>query len=581
MRAILSLILAAIMAISAGVQSADPTLAEEPGQENSLVGINWEDLEYEHIDPEPFYAQTDQLAALAEQDDPEAVIALFDSLYAQLDHILTMSVMASVKYSAAVTDEYWTEENLYSDELYTEAADALCTAAHAVTEGPCAEAFAQHVGDISADYYAGYVPMTDRESELFVQEDELVDQYYEAMAGNFTYEYDGKTWDMDMLNGIAGQFLAQRDYNGYLEVYNGLQKAMNDAAGSIFTQLVAVRAEIAQIEGYDSYADLAYEQVYGRDYTCQDAQVFCDAVKALGPEYYESLYFSDLWDGYDAAEPVMDSEQLLAVLKEYAPKIDSMLLEPLDYMIDHGMYDIGVGDDRMAVDYTISLPELQCPFLFIDQTGTCFDLGTVCHEFGHFTNDYYNPTPDFITTTDCFDLLEIHSTGLEMLFTNFYDDIYTEGADTARFVTLDKIMTSVFDGCIHDEFQRRVYAQPDMTLEEINQLYTDICAEYGVPEYFPVDYTWVQVSHDFEQPMYYISYAASALAAIQIWDMAREDLQAGVDVWKAVLATGGHNVGYMTVLPQCGLRLFTEEGAVEEICRPLLDEMARMDAEDA
>ena len=36
---------------------------------------------------------------------------------------------------------------------------------------------------------------------------------------------------------------------------------------------------------------------------------------------------------------------------------------------------------------------------------------------------------------------------------------------------------------------------------------------------------------------------------------------------------------YMDVLPRCGLRLFTEEGAVEDICAPLIRELDRLDAE--
>ena len=160
---------------------------------------------------------------------------------------------------------------------------------------------------------------------------------------------------------------------------------------------------------------------------------------------------------------------------------------------------------------------------------------------------------------DNFDLLEIHSTALESLFTAYYDQIYTEGVTAAKFYVLDQMMTMVTDGCIQDEFQRRIYDDPDMTLEEINELYASICAE-------------------FEQPMYYISYAASCMATIQIWELAQKDFQAGVDTWKAVLEATADGSGYMTVLPACGLKLFTEEGAVAEVLEPLLDELARLDA---
>ena len=274
----------------------------------------------------------------------------------------------------------------------------------------------------------------------------------------------------------------------------------------------------------------------------------------------------------------MDAEELLDTFGQFAGELDAFTLEPLEYMISHGMYDIAAGDDRMAGAYTISVPELGCPFLFAGLSGTCDDLDSLSHEFGHFIYKYYYPDADPMTSMDNFDLLEIHSTALESLFTAYYDQIYTEGVTAAKFYVLDQMMTMVTDGCIQDEFQRRIYDDPDMTLEEINELYASICAEYGQYEPMDVDYTWVYINHTFEQPMYYISYAASCMATIQIWELAQKDFQAGVDTWKAVLEATADGSGYMTVLPACGLKLFTEEGAVAEVLEPLLDELARLDA---
>lgn len=578
MRNILSLILAVIMALSAG--TAGVSDIAPVSETASLAGVNWSDLEYEHIDPAAFYEQVDRLNTLAEEDDADAVLTLFDDLYAQVMRMSTMDSISYIKYSAAVTDEYWTQENLYNDEMLTEAADAFCQAAYSVLQGPCADALAEHVGADAAEYYAEYEPLTDRESELLVQESDLVDQYFEAMAAEdeVEYEYDGRTWTFEMINGSAGDALSAVDFEGYREVYFGLQKALNDQVGPIFTQLVAIRDEIADIRNYDSYADLAYEQDFGRDYTCEEAQVFCDAVKEVAPYYYAFLYYSDLWYDRDVIEPVMDAEELLDTFGRFAAQLDEITVEPLEYMIDHGMYDIAAGDDRMVGAYTMNISELGSPFLFMGLDGTYYDMSSLSHEFGHFINGYYSPSPDPMTATSNYDLSEIHSTGLETLFTAYYDQIYTEGADIAKFCVLGEMVESVIDGCIHDEFQRRIYDQPDMTLDEINRLYASICVEYGQYELTEEDYTWMYINHDFERPMYYISYAAAAMATIQIWNIAQEDFQAGVDTWKAILEAGSYEDGYMTVLPACGLRLFTEEGAVEEVLEPLMDEMLRLDA---
>ena len=595
MRTIISILLALVLLLSRlpgqASRSAGPDRQEAQAVMADTVpanravsaaaeGTDWADMDYRRYDPDWFYDQTDRLAALGAQDDPQAVMDLYDRLYRELDRIDTLSAIAYIRYCADVTDEYWSGESIYAAALLTEAADALSGACHAVMEGPCAEAFSAHVGADAADAFAEYVPMTVRETELTRREAELVDQYNAVMndADAVTYSYLGRTWTWDMVAGFPGASLASRDHDGYLEVYYGLQKGLNDLAGPIFTQLVSIRAELARLQGFQSYADLAYEQIYGRDYGAEEAQLLCDGAKELGRTFYQTLRYSDLWYQYGSVRPVMDGQALLDTLGRYVGRIDPSLSEAWQFMCAHGLYDIAGGEDRFPGSFTSPLNAYDSAFIYSQLSGDCRDLGTLAHEFGHFAYDRLHPDEGPLAGADSFDLLEIHSTGLETLLTAYYDEIYTEGSDIARFLALGDLMQAVLEGCVYDEFQRRIYAQPDMTLEEMNRLFASIRAEYGMDVPRDEDYSWMYVSHNFESPLYYISYAVSALAVIQIWDLAREDWQAGVDAWKQVMDADARSEGYMTVLPACGLRLFTEPGAVEDICRPLLGELERLDA---
>ncbi len=598
MHTILSIVMAMVMTLSASlnvlgvrdifdranarVAGTDAPVPEQTEAEAvpAREGTDWADMEYSHYDPEAFYDRTDRLAALAEGEDAEAVIALYDELYAEYTHIDTLDTLAYIHYCDDVTDPYWSDERIYCDTMLAAAGDGLSTACHAVMTGPCADAFSRHVGEDAAAVFADYAPMTDRETELMDRETELVDQYYTLMAGadQVTYTYLGETWTQEKLNGYQGTNLVYNDYDGYLEVFYGLQKAVNDMVAPIFTELVKLRAEIADINGYENYADMVYEQVYGRDYTTADAQALCDAVKPVAQSYYSDLYYSDLWSASGAVSPALSAQEQIDALGRIVGQIDPILTEPWQFMTDHGLCRLTDSANAFPGGYTISISGYDCPLIFNSIAGDCYDLQTLSHEFGHFTNNYYAPLPDLLTAVGSFDLMEIHSTGLELLFSEFYDDIYDQGADIARFLVLGGMMESVVDGCIFDEFQRQVYAAPDMSIEEMNRLFARISGQYG--EYVPSgeNYGWVYVSHTFESPLYYISYAVSALASIQIWSLARQDLSAGVEVWKAVLNTDAYADGYMTVLPECGLRLFTEENAVAEICAPLLEELERLNA---
>ena len=552
-------------------------LPEEPAESGPSVP---EGLEYEHCDPAQFYRDTGRLTELAAGRDSTAVLALYDELYAQLEHADTMSAVAYIRSCADLTDEHWMEESAYSDTLLTGMTDALSSACRAVLEGPCARAFAAHIGQAAAAELRDYAPMTDREAELTARETELVDTYNALMneADTVTYSYLGETWDWEMISGFPGTSLAYRDYDGYLEVYYGLQKALNDQVGPVFTELVQLRAELADIAGYDSYADMAYEEVFGRDYGPEQAQALCEAVRDIGPAYYEELFYSDLWYDYDTVWPVLGRDELLETLGKYAGELDPSLEGAWRDMTEEGLCAITDGEDSFPGSFTLPLSERGSAFIFSRLQGDCSDLSTLAHEFGHFAYDRRHPTPDLLTSVASYDLLEIHSTGLEVLLSSRYDEIYTDGADTARFLVLGDLMEAVLDGCIYDEFQRRGYARPDMSLDEMNRLFAAICSTYGLEEPLNVDYSWMYVSHTFESPLYYISYAASALAAIQIWELAQEDLRSATDAWLAVMDADVYAESYQTVLPACGLRLFTEPGAVEDICRPLLAELERLSA---
>ena len=129
MRPILSFLLAVLLFI--GGTSAS---AAQP--------VRWEDMEYVHYDASGFFADTETLSQLAAGSDAQAVTELYDRLYGQFAQIDAYNAVAYIHASADVTDEYWSAENQYAENLRYEMADALSTACYDVTCGPCAEPFA-------------------------------------------------------------------------------------------------------------------------------------------------------------------------------------------------------------------------------------------------------------------------------------------------------------------------------------------------------------------------------------------------------------------------------------------------------
>lgn len=532
---------------------------------------------YCDYDTAEFYRDCSELmAVLSMWPDEDAVNDTYDKLYAEYCRIDSLSQAAYLRYSLDVTDEIASADSVEAELRRAACANELCVACHAVMNGPNADSFAAHVGAEAAEYFRDYNELGSQEWELVERETELVNEYYTALEAvdGMSYEYGGQSWTAETLDSRAGDRLYETDYDGYCEVYYGILEAQNETLGPIYIELVALRQQLAALAGYDSYADYAYACSFGRDYTPEDAALFCEQVRqSVAGDYFGSVYYDPRSMGADM-QP--DAETLIALLGEYADDIAPAVQSAWEYLTENGLYFIGGEDCRMDSSYTNLFPASGAPVIVQKLYGDSGDLATAAHEFGHFCAALTSPPPNYLSAAEDFDLLEIHSNGLEVLYTHFYDDMFADAADDAVYAVLADQLGGVVDGCIFDEFQRRVYAEPELTLDKVNRLYAQVCREFGDEAVRDVDYGWMYVPHNFEQPFYYISYAVSSLAALQIWEQSLGDFDAAADTWLRIVETGACGDGYRTVMENAGLESFTASGAAD-ICASVLAYMEAME----
>ena len=524
-------------------------------------------VEYYHYNPADFNAMCDELEELAAGDDAKAVIETYDKLYAECEELDTLYSVIYVMYSTDVTNDYYSKEQLYSYDKLEKCCDKLCGVCRKVTEGPCAEQFKKHVGKDAFDAFAEYEPMSKREKKLTKEEKKLVDEYYDVIeeAEKATYNYKGEDWTFERINSNEGVELSMTDYEGYVEIFDGLQKIANDAAGPIFLELVQIRTEIANLNGYDSYATYADELEYCRDYSEDEIKQLYKDVKKIAEPYFISYYNS--YDEQVSSD--MSTKKLLQNLQKYTAEVDDLASTSCQQMIDENLFSIGDEADRQDGAFTTYIRKAGKPFISMTLDGQR-DFIVLSHEFGHFT-EYNNETQtNILTDSDNIDLAEIASNGLQGLMTHFYDEIYKVQKDTAKRDAVGELLENVIDGCVEDEFQRAIYANPDMTLDEINALYSKTYSKYNKWTEGDPGYSWVYISHNFEAPMYYISYTVSALAALQIWNQSTKNFDKGVKMWEKFIEYGTYNQTYLDIVEKCGLIKFTEKGAVKKICGPAL-----------
>jgi len=481
--------------------------------------VDYADMEYKHIDVEPLLEEMTAIQTLlTDAANAAAVEERFEAVMDQMMELLTMYSLVSIQHSQNVMDETASSELEYASDACTKVADGACILMKAVLKSPCAAFLEEQLTEDDLIYYLAYEPMTEEELALSQKETALNNEYDVAAAG-IKVEYNGEEWtDMDAYYAYLQELISAEDYEAISAAYAEKQ---NEILGEIYMRMVALRKEIATANGYDNYGDYAYEMIYQRDYTQEDIQSFHKAVKEGG--FYE--LYTDL-SAVASAALDMDiyyadytGEDSLDLVEPYIKRMSSELAESFAYMRQHGLYDYGKGENKDGTGFTTMLYSYGAPFFFNTPYGELYDFTTIVHEFGHYNNFYWEGS-GWNDPSSGHDLAEVHSQGLELLFSHWYDEIFEDNAQFVLDYQLANLISAIVQGAIHDELQQYVYAEEDLTLEKINQKYRQLAGEYGM---VPADdprtemYGWCQIPHTFTLPCYYISYAVSAAGAFSFW----------------------------------------------------------------
>ncbi len=465
----------------------------------------------------------DKAARLGETADGKEAADLYDWLMAEYAKVYTLDNLAYIDFYAHPGDETLSDACRQLDSVLNEVNDALCTALSDALDGPAGSALRSYIGEDKATALVGYDEQTDRQREIAERVSELTLQY----------------------NALIMEYLSYDE---------GTEKI-----GALYRELVDLHNEEAQIVGYKDYADYAYEASYGRDFTPDDAAALCEAVKPYARQYFGSLYYNEATYADFSADTDLTERELVGLVTQYMPRVSDDAAKAAAYMEKHGLYFMDSAERVSDLGFTTTFDQYNAPFIYLALYGDQNDIQSMFHEFGHYYDAYVNPVPDLLLSVGSLDIFEIHSTGMEALSTGWYEDIYGEDADLARIRFLDSALYTVFSGCLFDEFQRVVYADPTLTPEQISQTFVTIARSYGLRSFGKeFSHYWMQVNHNFESPFYYISYAVSMLASLQIYEMAENDWAAAADFYNDLVSLGAFDYTYCELLDKVGLECFTD-----------------------
>jgi len=537
-------------------------------QINEILGTtDFSEMVYEHFDPTAVLAAVESLTADLEGDcEASEILSGFADVMDELSILSCSYTMANLYNSLDASDQYYMDELTYVTEQYDIVRDRICILGQKILNSELGEEARAEWNPLDVEYFEEYIALTEEQIALNKKEQELVNAYNAAAIKEYETTIRGKQYALEDL--ADAYYDGHINYREYYQGYDDCMNKMEEALGPIYVEMVLLRQQIAKSYGYDHYSDYAYEILYDRDYTPDDAQAFCDEVKEyLVPAFsdYSEVSDSENRDRLDRKATEYDSEEQLILVKKYLNRVDPELLANFNYMQEYHLYDIDADEKKSDGGYTTFIEVYNQPFFFNYPTNSFYDIMTIVHEFGHFNSFCINA--EEVAHVQNLDLAEIASQGLELLYTEFYGEMLGEEyEETAEQYTLYQRISSVIEGCLYDEFQREVYSMDNPTLSDINLCFAEVASRY-YPEYYEAgveENWWMMVPHNFESPLYYISYAVSVVPALEIWEIAQTDFDGAKETYMKVVRAGESD-GYKETLKEIGLATPFEAGTVKKI----------------
>ena len=459
------------------------------------------------------------------------------------------------------------EEHLEWESALDDATDAFNSGIRDALNGEHLETVADVVGSFGkrTSEYLGYTDLTDEQRSLTDERSELISVYNDIISTDYTWtDPEGRTWTFD--SAYDSTVLTDPEK---MEICQNIHRLQMDDATGVYIDIVRVNNDLAETYGYHCYADMEYKVEYGREYSTKDAEMLFED---LGPALELRNELFEIIDGDETLSS--DTLDRLAemggrdIIEAISPVIEDLGPEYkgyLDWMVRNGTIFLESVEGQLNMGYSTELAVNHGSLMYV-VPGSWGVPMTVTHEFGHSANAGLNMLP-----SECYDVSEIHSQGLEALVMVNAERVFGEDARALVASQMLKMLTSVNMGALRSDFELWAYETEaegtELTVDTVNSAYARMAEEHGidVDAYgLGAGYSWQSVHHLFDVPMYYVSYVTSSMNALELFVMASEDYDGAVRTYLALTEQNDVH-GYVQAVEMAGLSNMLDGRNVEAV----------------
>lgn len=504
----------------------------------------------------------------------------------------TLAAIAQVRHTINTADAFYDAENDYFDECGPLLQEKVQKLYVAMLESRFRPALEERFGSLLFENLTIAARCFGPEIVALSQEENQLASEYQKLYASAIVEFDGQKLPLPKLSAYKtnpDRTVRRAAYEAEGRFFDAHREELD----TLFDRLVKCRDAQAKALGYNNYVAMGYDALGRNCYTPADvaafreqiARDFVPVVREIKEQQRRRIgvpclaLYDDVFLFPDGnARPEGTPEDILAAGRQMYHELSPETAAFVDFLYDNELFDVLSREGKAPGGYCTDLPDYKAPFIFSNFNGTAGDVDVLTHEAGHAFAAYRALRSVELSelTSPTIEACEVHSMSMEFL-TEPYHHLFF-GGQTAKYALghCEDAATFLPYGCMVDEFQTRVYENPDWTPEERNAFWLSLEEKYrpymnfeDLP-FYSRGAGWQRQLHIYLYPLYYIDYCMAQTVAFQFWAASMRDRK---DAWQRYLAfvdlAGTRS--FTELVRSAGLRVPYEPGCIREVGQEVAD----------
>ncbi len=504
----------------------------------------------------------------------------------------TNSALAQCRFTLDMSNEFYKEEQDYYDENGPLASNLLVKMADLMLTSPYR---AELEKALPAPIFLNYEFAKKAHSEAIIQDEQeenaLVTGYSQLMSG-LMLDWNGEKKPLSYVRG----FLEDQDRNVRRAASEAIGKGLesvSDQLDKYYDDLVRVRDRMAKKLGYENYIELGYYRMGRIDYDKDMVEKFrANVLESIVPAVRDikakiakelgidqiMIYDNDIVSAEGNPRPMGNKDEIFAAAKQMYNEMNPEIGAFMEAMQEAEAFDVEPRVGKWGGGYCTNFARFKQPFILANFNGSSGDIDVMTHEFGHaWAMHKANYEGDLESDVGSMETAETHSMSMEFFSWPWMHLFFADAKAYCRKHLTDAL-TFIPYGVIVDEFQHRVYQEPNMTPAERNQVWLELEAKYrpyisyqGIP-YLEKGTRWQHQMHIYESPFYYIDYCLAQVVALEFLSESLENYEDALARYMDHAARGG-KYAFNTLVKMAGLASPFEEGALDKVIATIMEKL--------